>query len=160
VENEGQHNPVPNEGAEPPSPIRPNVKAGNERILGKPSTPESAQEKDDNIELTRELIRVEKGQLRINAFLAVITAVAVCVAIFSAIKSIQLTRQTSHLDQRAWVATTGVTETHEVGKPVVSTVMIKNSGRTFAKKVCIDGHRRARLKGTEPDLDNTPSLRA
>jgi hypothetical protein len=157
MDDKAKHKRVSNQSADPSLPIGPNVKAGHERILGKPGTPESAQEKDDNIELTRELIKVEKGQLRINAFLAVITAVAVCVAIFSATKSINLTRATSHLDQRAWVAATGVTGTTEVDKPVVTTVAIKNSGRTFAKEVCIDALRRALPKDSEPDLNYAPS---
>jgi hypothetical protein len=157
MDDKANHKHVSNQSTDPSLPIGPDVKAGSERILGKPSTPESAQEKDDNIELTRELIKVEKGQLRINAFLAVITAVAVCVAIFSATKSINLTRATSHLDQRAWVATTGITEAHEVGKRVITTVAVKNSGRTFAKEVCIDAHRRALPRGSEPDLNYAPS---
>lgn len=157
MDNKAKHERVSNQTADPSLPIGQNVKSGNKRILGKLSTPESAEKKDDDIELTRELVRIEKGQLRINAFLAVVTAVAVCVAIFSAARSINLTKQTSHLEQRAWIASTGVTETKEVGQPGITTVAIKNTGRTFAKDVRIDAHRRATPRGTEPDLDMSPS---
>jgi hypothetical protein len=58
----------------------------------------------------------------------------------------------SHLDQRAWVSTTGVGETHDVGQPVVTTVITKNSGRTFAKEVIVESHRRGLPRGVEPDL--------
>ena len=91
------------------------------------------QQKNENIKLTRELIRVEKGQLRINAFLALITAIAVLVAIFSTIKSINLTRETSRLDQRAWVAVTLIEGSPVVGEPFSAKVVVKNTGKTFAK---------------------------
>jgi hypothetical protein len=154
MNDQSAHNPVTNQGIEPPSPARPNVESRNERIPSEPCTTESAQKQDENIELTRELIRIERGQLRTNALLAIITLVAVLVAIFSAVKSINLTRETSHLDQRAWVAPDVISGKPEEGKPYEITVLVKNTGKTFAREFYMQaGFKRQGVADTPPDFD-------
>lgn len=52
--------------------------------------------------------------------------------------SVALARQTSRLDQRAWVAVKHIEGTIKLGEPIKATVTISNSGKTFAKQVAIN----------------------
>ena len=69
-------------------------------------------------------------------------------------ESVVQAREISRLDQRAWVAATVMTMTGkpEVDKSFTVDVLVRNSGKTFAKKVTIRTHIRAVPKGSEPDF--------
>ena len=57
------------------------------------------------------------------------------------------------LDQRAWVATIGANGKPEANKPTIVTVFIKNTGKTMAKNVRIQGGIRHVGDGTEPNFE-------
>lgn len=49
--------------------------------------------------------------------------------------SVMLTRETAHLDQQAWVAVTAISGTPKPDELTNINVLIRNSGKTFAKNV-------------------------
>jgi hypothetical protein len=51
----------------------------------------------------------------------------------AAIYAIKLARENTHLDQRAWVAPKALHGKAELGKPFIITIILKNTGKTFAK---------------------------
>jgi hypothetical protein len=56
-------------------------------------------------------------------------------------RSIEFARETAHLDQRAWVSIFHgpLSEPPKVGQKFRVSVPIKNTGKTFARKVTVDG---------------------
>jgi hypothetical protein len=76
----------------------------------------------------------------------------------SAEAGLKLARDHAHLDQRAWVATTGIHGKPEPDRPYILIIGVKNSGKTFAKKVTIRCHMRAVPKGKEPNFNEIPTM--
>jgi hypothetical protein len=69
--------------------------------------------------------------------------------------SINLSRENAHLDQRAWVAQDSLNGKAESGKPYTITILVKNTGKTFAKNfVGIDGWASKQLSDPDPDFDS------
>jgi hypothetical protein len=74
-------------------------------------------------------------------------------AAIAAEQSIALAKASTQLDQRAWVAVTSITTKQpEIGQPYKPVIVVKNSGKTFAKKMRFAGSWRLMPKGTYPDF--------
>lgn len=59
----------------------------------------------------------------------------------------------THLDQRAWVAVSEISGKPESGKPYKISVMVKNTGKTFAKRFTgVAGFRAKQLSDPGPDF--------
>jgi len=76
----------------------------------------------------------------------------------AALESIKLTRESAHLDQRAWVGTIAVEGQPKVREVMRFQVTIKNSGKTFARKMRVSscGYTRESALGPPPfEIDET-----
>ncbi len=68
--------------------------------------------------------------------------------------AIKLARDSSHLDQRAWVAGSHISGKPELDKPFVITVTIKNTGKTFDKHlVGLVATKGKQLSDPDPDFE-------
>jgi hypothetical protein len=70
----------------------------------------------------------------------------------AATQAIQLAKESSHLDQRAWVAHMEIQGTIEYGKEFEAVVRIKNTGKTFAKNLTFTIAHEALAQGQTPDF--------
>lgn len=87
----------------------------------------------------------DQGRVAINAALR---------AANSAREGVNLARDTSRLDQRAWVAPVQIKGVPKDGEPLFVGVGIKNTGKTFAKNVLVDAFTdHARKDSPDPDFE-------
>jgi hypothetical protein len=73
--------------------------------------------------------------------------------------SLTFARENAHLDQRAWVAAIDVRGTPQVGKEFEVFLLVKNSGKTFAKEFEILKIVEGVVGGKEPRLDIEENMR-
>lgn len=98
-----KHNSVAEKSAKPAAASAPTIKSIDQTILSEVSAAQSTSDKSAEIECTKELVRVEKAQLRVNALLTLATFVAVGVAIYTSRSSLQFATVNARIDQRAWL---------------------------------------------------------
>jgi hypothetical protein len=68
--------------------------------------------------------------------------------------SVVLARQNMHLDQRAWVAPNEVITKRGSNQPLTATILLKNTGKTFAKRCFVSSNRTVKaLTDADPDFD-------
>jgi hypothetical protein len=74
-------------------------------------------------------------------------------------ESVKQSRETSRLDQRAWVGVISVSGNPTLNQPFIVTIQAKNTGKTFAKKLRSNVYYQEFSSGREPDFssaDNQP----
>jgi hypothetical protein len=73
----------------------------------------------------------------------------------SAKKSLEQIERNAHLDQRAWVAPDLLDGKAELGKPYTITILIKNTGKTFANHfIGFVGWTTIQISDPDPDFDS------
>jgi hypothetical protein len=67
--------------------------------------------------------------------------------------SVTLARDMSRLDQRAWVAPSGISGLLKADQPFVCSIRIKNTGKTFARYTQVNAQVGSAKKGMDPPFD-------
>lgn len=111
-----------------------------------------------------------RWEIGIGAFLAVVNFAALFIygyqliemrkATNAATEGLKSARDMSHLDQRAWVSGAAIEGTPKVGKSWTVDVLVKNTGKTFARKMKMvalaDSNSRQRTYGLENYAEDSP----
>lgn len=120
------------------------------------------------------MTKYETLQIILSAFLLAAAIIAACIygaqlsemgqstaaatkAAKAAEDSVTLAKESARIDQRAWVAVTGIVSLPEANKPFVANANLRNSGKTFAKSVVVTVHSRViENKIDEPAFEQSP----
>jgi hypothetical protein len=148
-------------------PERHDKRQANQPVLDQPTTHYKTGNNQDhqrNDETANQTIAKFTIVLAIVGFLQVGATVVQAIYMYKGLKltrtaakaaedSVVLAGQNMHLDQRAWVAPNEVITERGSNQPLTVTILLKNTGKTFAKRCFVSSARTVKALTTDADPD-------